>query len=52
MHALDKLYDTIIKEQIDKFIEENDIIPDNMHGSRKGHSTISAKLNIDEAINV
>ena len=52
MHAVERHLESMIKKQLDAFIEKHNLIPENMHGTQKSHSTITANLQIDEEINL
>ena len=52
MHTVDKILESIIKDQLEEFINLHDLIPEKMHGCRKHHNVITAKLDIDEEINL
>ena len=47
LHPVDKIIETIMKDQMDRFIQDNDIIPDQIHGSRPHHLVITAKYEIE-----
>ena len=51
LNVIEKIIESILKKQIYEFIERHDIIHKNMHGSRKRHSIITAKIELDENIN-
>ena len=40
----------MLKTQLDKFLDENNVITPKHHGSRKLHSTLTAKIAIDDNI--
>ena len=40
-----------MKKPILEFVDANNLLKENMHGSRSHHSIITAKLELDEAIN-
>ena len=48
MHPVDKILESIIKDQLEEFINLQNLIPEKMHGCRKHHNVITAKLDIDE----
>ena len=51
MNGIEKVLEHIIKTQLTKFLDDNKIIHENMHGSRVHHSPTTAKLHLDELIN-
>ena len=48
LNPLEKLLEEELKEQITSFFEENNIIPEQHHGGRAGHSTSTTKAVIDK----
>ena len=48
LNIIEKVVEALMKEQIDEFIEEEKIIPEQHHGGRPNHSTSTAKMMIDE----
>ena len=44
MPLIDNLLETMIQDQLDKFIVENNLIPENMHGTSKAHTIVTAKV--------
>merc|ERR1711954_299442 len=52
MNVIEKVIEQVLKKQITKFIEENNILDKYMHGSRPKHSIITAKMELDEEINL
>ena len=52
MNVIEKVIEQVLKKQITKFIEENKILDKYMHGSRPKHSIITAKMELDEEINL
>ena len=51
LNVVEKIVESIVKFQVVKFVEDNKILHENMHGSRKKHSVVTAKLQLDEYIN-
>ena len=47
LNIIEKIIESILKKQIYEFVERNDIIHENMHGSRKRHRIITAKIELD-----
>ena len=52
LNVVEKIVESHIKEQIVDFITKNKVLDKNMHGSRKNHSVITAKIELDETINL
>ena len=50
LNAVEKLIESLLKTQMDKFLEENKVITPKQHGGRKLHSTLTAKIAIDDTI--
>ena len=48
LNTIEKLIEKVMKKQIDEFLEKKQIIPDEHHGSRAHHNTLSAEMAIDE----
>ena len=48
LNPLEKLLEEGLKRQLNSYFEDNDIIPDNHHGGRPGHSMLTAKAVIDK----
>ena len=48
LNPLEKILEEGIKRQLNKFLEDNNIIADNHHGGRLGHSTFTATAVIDK----
>ena len=48
LNPIEKLLEEELKEQISSYFEENNIIPEQHHGRRAGHSTSTAKAIIDK----
>ena len=42
MNPIEKILEQLMKDQLDKFFKDKEIIPPYHHGSRRGHSTITA----------
>ena len=47
LNAIEKVIESLLKEQLDYFLENNKIITPNHHGGQRHHSTVTARLNID-----
>ena len=47
LSSVEKLIEEVMKRQLSKFFEDNDVIPPEHHGGRVGHSTMSAKSVVD-----
>merc|ERR1711954_545075 len=52
MNVIEKVIEQVLKKQLTKFIEDNNILDKYMHGSRPKHSIITAKMEFDEEINL
>ena len=52
LNVIDKIVESHLKQQIVDFITKNNVLDKNMHGSRKNHSVITAKIELDETINL
>merc|ERR1711954_365269 len=50
LHPIEKLLEEVFRNQLVSYFETNNIIPVNHHGGRQGHSTLSAKMAIDQAM--
>ena len=50
VNLIEKVVEESMKLQINKFFEEEKVIPDAHHGGRKQFSTITAKATLDEAV--
>ena len=50
MNTVEKIVVEAIKIQLHKFMKNNNLLDNNMHGSRPNHSIITAKVDIDEEI--
>merc|ERR1711954_396370 len=48
LNPIEKLIEEEFKEQLTEYFEERHIIPDQHHGGRAGHSTMSAKAMLDK----
>ena len=48
--TIDKIIEDLIRNQMEKYFEDNAIIPDQHHGGRKSHSTMTALMAIDKDI--
>merc|ERR1711954_328067 len=48
LNPIEKLLEEELKEQITSYFKENNIIPEQHHGGRAGHSTSTAKAVIDK----
>merc|ERR1711954_278490 len=51
LNSVEKVIEELLKEDLEEFLENNKIIPENNHGARKGHSTVTAKAVLDKEIN-
>merc|ERR1712081_149497 len=51
INPIGKLIEGLLKEQFDEFFDEHDIFPLTHHGSRKGHSTTTAAMVLQHALN-
>ena len=51
VNPIGKLIEGLLKEQFDEFFDEHDIFPPTHHGSRKGHSTTTAAMVLQHALN-
>ena len=52
MNVIEKIIEQVLKKQMTKFIDENKILDKYMHCSRPKHSIITAKMEVDEEINL
>ena len=43
----DKVIESLLKEQMEKYFEDNFLIPDEHHGCRTNHSTMTCKMSLD-----
>ena len=50
LHSFEKLFEEHMKRELEKYLEENDIIHDHQHGGRKSRSTMTAKTAIDQEL--
>ena len=51
LSVIDKIIEELLRSQLDKYFEENQILAPNNHGGRQGHGTQSAHLAIQSTIN-
>merc|ERR1711954_89226 len=51
LNPLEKIIEEAIKNQIDEYLDDKKVIPKEMHGVRKNHNTLTAKMSVDENIN-
>ena len=42
LNPIEKCLEQLVKNQMDKFLKDNNVLPEYHHGARKGHSTITA----------
>merc|ERR1711954_533440 len=52
MNVIEKIIEQVLKKQLTKYIEDNNILDKYMHGSRPKHSIITAKMELDKEINL
>ena len=45
--TVDKVIESLLKDQLEKYFEGNQLIPNQHHGGRKNHSTVTAMAAID-----
>ena len=51
LNSIEKVIEQLIKEDLESFLDKNDVIPKEHHGGRPYHSTVTAKAIIDLEIN-
>ena len=51
LNSVEKVIEELLKDDMEEFLEHNNIIPDNHHGGRRYHSTVTAKTVLDKEIN-
>ena len=52
LNPLEKVVEGVIKGQMESFLKDKNVVPKEHHRARKAHNTLTAKLNIDENINM
>ena len=50
LNTIEKVIEQLMREDIDEFLVENNIVPEHHHGARANHSTVTAKLVISEEV--
>ena len=50
VNTVEKLVQQLFKRQIDKYLTENEIFPDEHHGGRPNFSTLTAKATLDKTV--
>merc|ERR1711954_99212 len=50
LNPLEKLVEEVLRRQLVKYFEDEGLIPDQHHGGRQKHSTLTAKTAIDKAV--
>ena len=48
VNLIEKVVEHVLREQIQEYLDTENIIPDNHHGGRPGFSTITAKAQLEE----
>ena len=50
LSVIDKVLESLLKNQLEEFMEKEGLIPDEHHGSRKDHSTMTCKMSLDNGV--
>ena len=51
LNPVEKIIEEAIKIQVEEYLDRMKVIPNELHGARKAHNTLTAKLRVDENIN-
>ena len=51
LNPIEICVEQLLRDQLDSFLKDNNIIPEYHHGARKGHSTVTASQTIQHRLN-